>query len=69
MTITHDETDTMIIQQMASVGSVNVLVLVRKSDVCSLFVCHFVFNGDITRHVMMISPIRRRTVIDIKAKM
>ena len=28
---------------------------------------HFVFRGDITGHVMMISPIRGRTVIDINA--
>lgn len=28
---------------------------------------HFVFHGDITGHIMMISPIRGRTVIDINA--
>ena len=63
MTITHEEADTMIIQQVASVGAANVLVVADDTDVFVLQ-CHFVFNGDITGHVM-VSPIRGRTVIDI----
>ena len=64
MTITHEEADTMIIQQVASVGAANVLVVADDTDVFVLL-CHFVFNGDISGHVMMVSPIRGRTVIDI----
>ena len=66
MTITHEEADTMLIQQVASVGAANVLVVADDTDVFVLL-CHFVFHGDITGHVMMISPIRGRTVIDINA--
>ena len=62
MTITHEEVDTMIIHQVAYVGANNVL----DTDIFVLL-CHFVFRGDITGHVMMISPIRCRTVIDINA--
>ena len=43
---------------MASVVAANVLVVADDTDV-------FVFNGDITGHVMMVSPIRGRSVIDI----
>ena len=64
MTITHEEADTMIIQQVAFVGAANVLVVADDTYVFVLL-CHFVFNGDITGHVMMVSPIRGRTVIDI----
>ena len=64
MTITHEEADTMIIQQVASVGAANVLVVADDTDVF-VFLCRFVFNGDITGHVMMVSSIRGRTVIDI----
>ena len=64
MTITHEEADTMIIQQVASVGAANVLVVADDTDVFVL-ICHVVFNGDITGHVMVVSPIRGRTVIDI----
>ena len=65
MTITPEEADTMIIQQVASVGAANVLVVADDTDVFVLL-CHVVFNGDITGHVMMVSPIRGRTVIDIR---
>ena len=64
ITITHEEADTMIIQQVASVGAANFLVVADDTDVFVLL-CHFVFNGVITGHVMMVSPIRGRTVIDI----
>ena len=66
MVITHEEADTMIIQQVAYVGATNVLVVADDTDIFVLL-CHFVFRGDITGHVMMISPIRGRTVIDINA--
>jgi len=66
MAITHEEADTMIIQQVAYVGATNVLVVADDTDIFVLL-CHFVFHGDITGHVMMISPIRGRTVIDINA--
>ena len=64
MTITHEEADTMIIQQVAYVGAANVLVVADGADVFVLL-CHFVLNGDITWHVRMVSTIRGRTVIDI----
>ena len=64
MIITHEEADTMIIQQVTSVGAANVLVVADDTDVF-VFLCHFVFNGEITGHVMMVSPIRGRTVIYI----
>ena len=64
MTITHEEADTLIIRQVVSVGAANVLVVADDTDVVVLL-CHFVFNGDIIGHVMMVSPIRGRTVIDI----
>ena len=56
----------MIIQQVAYVGATNVLVVADDTDIFVLL-CHFVFRGGITGHVMMISPIRGRTVIDINA--
>ena len=50
----------MIIHQVAYVRANNALVVADDTDI-------FVFRGDITRNVMMISPIRGRTVIDINA--
>ena len=66
MAITHEEADTMTIQQVASVGAAHVLVVADDTDVFVLL-CNVVFHGDITGHIMMISPIRGRTVIDINA--
>ena len=66
MAITHEEADTMIIQQVASVETTHDLVVADGTDVFALL-CHFVFHGDITGHIMMISPIRGRTVIDNNA--
>ena len=66
MTITHEEADTMIIHQVAYVGTNNVLVVAYDIDIFVLL-CHFVFRGDITGHVMMLSPIRGRAVIYINA--
>ena len=45
MPITYEEADTMIIQQVDSVGAANVLVVAHDTDVFVLL-CHFVFNGD-----------------------
>ena len=63
MAIMHKEVDTVLIQQVTSVGAANVLVV---ADITAVFVllCHFVFNGDITDDDF---PIRGRTVIDINA--
>ena len=66
MAIIHEEADTMLIQQVASVSVANVLVIADDTDIFVLL-CHFVFNRYITGHVMMTSPIRERTVIDINA--
>ena len=66
MAITHEEADTMIIQQVVYIGSAHVLVVADDTDVFVLL-CHFVFHGDITGHIMMIFPIRGRTVIDNNA--
>ena len=59
MTITHEEADTMIVQQVAPIGAANVLVVADDTD-AFVPLCHFMFND-----VMMVSPIRGRTVIDI----
>ena len=64
--IMHEEADTMIIHQIASVGAANVLVVADDTDVFVLL-CHFVFHREIIGHVMMISPISGSTVIDINA--
>ena len=64
--IMHEEADTMIIHQIASVGAANVLVVADDTDVFVLL-CHFVFHREIIGHVRMISPISGRTVIDINA--
>lgn len=47
MSITHEESDTMIIRQIAYVGASEVLVVADDTDVFVLL-CHFVFEGDIT---------------------
>lgn len=66
MTTTHDEADTMLIQQVASVGVANALVVADDTDVFVLL-CHFMFFGEITGHIKMISPVSGRTMIDINA--
>ncbi|KAJ4918215.1 hypothetical protein JOQ06_000075 [Pogonophryne albipinna] len=66
MSITHEEADTMIIRQIAYVGASEVLVVADDTDVFVLL-CHFVFEGDITGHVMMVSPVKGRSFIDINA--
>lgn len=64
MAITHKEADTMIIQQVSSIGADHDQVIDDDTDICVL-ICHCVCKGDITGHVMMISPVRGRTLIDI----
>ena len=41
MAITHDEADTMTIQQVASVGAANILIVADDTYVFGLL-CHFV---------------------------
>ncbi len=48
MTITHEEADTMIIQQVASIRGHHVLVVAGDTDVFVLL-CHFVFHHSIKR--------------------
>ena len=64
MTIMHEEADTMLIQQVASVGAANVLVVADDTDVFVLL-CHFVHKGDVIGTVNMVDPARKRAVIDI----
>ena len=66
MSITHEEADTMIMKQMASAGAAIMLVVADDTDIFVLL-CHFLFHGDIQGQVMMVSPIRGRTCIDINA--
>ncbi|KAK5925549.1 hypothetical protein CgunFtcFv8_018064 [Champsocephalus gunnari] len=54
----------MIIRQIAYVGASEVLVVADDTDVFVLL-CHFVFESDITGHVMMVSPVKGRSFIDI----
>ena len=59
------KSDTIIIQQVASVPSQKTLV----ADDIDVFVLllHFCHYGNITPHVMMVSPIQDRVMIDINA--
>ena len=41
MTIAHEEADTMVIQQLASVGAANILMVAADTYTCGLL-CHFV---------------------------
>jgi hypothetical protein len=66
MAVTHEEANTIIIHQIVSVGASRVLVVADDTDVFVLL-CHFVFNGDINGHVMMVSPIKGRALIDINS--
>ena len=66
MAITHEEADTMIIQQLASARAAKALVVADDTDVFVLL-CHFVFLRNIHGHVMMVSPVRGRACIDINA--
>ena len=66
MAIIHEEADTMLIQQVASVSVANVLVIADGTDILVLL-CHVVFNRYITGHVMMTSQITEWTAIDINA--
>lgn len=66
MRITHEEADTLIVQQVASVQSQKALVVADDTDIFVLLL-HFCYHGDINSQVMMVSPIQDRTLIDITA--
>lgn len=66
MRITHEEADTIIIQQVAASGASEVLVVADDTDIF-VMLCHFVSQSDITGHVMMVSPVKGRSFIDINA--
>ena len=59
MTITHEEADTMIIQQVAYVGAANVLVVADDTDVFVLL-CHFVLRlwAICWRHMALLAATR-----------
>ena len=66
MCTTHEEADTIIVQQVADVPSQKALVVADDTDIFVLLL-HFCHSGDISSHVMMVSPIHDRAIIDITA--
>ena len=68
MKTTQEETDTMIIQQVAEVKAKKVLVVADDTDIFVLLL-HLCCQGDISAStsVLMVSPICGRAVIDINA--
>ncbi len=64
MEITHEEEDTILINQCASVNEARKLVVADDTDVFVLL-CHFVHQGSITGSVKMVGPAKNRAVIDI----
>ena len=64
MLVTHEEGDTVIVDQIVKEKAAKVLVVADVTDVCILL-CHFVFSGDITGHILIESPIKGRALIDI----
>ena len=64
ISITQEEGDTILIQQVESVGAPNSLVVADDTNICVLLLysCH---HGDIPFQVMIVSPIQGRAVIDI----
>ena len=63
---THEETDTIIIRQVALLTEGTAIVVADDTDVF-LLLLHFCNTKDIRCHVLMASPISGRTVIDIAA--
>ena len=62
MIVTHDGADTIIIRQLASLVSSEVLVLADDTGIFVLS-CHFVFVDHSSGHyIMMMSPIRGRSI-------
>ena len=66
MTTTQEEGDTLIIQQVSRVLTGTVLVVADDTDIFVLLL-HFCHLGKITSHVLMVSPIHGRTVLDVNA--
>ena len=68
MKTTQEETDTMIVQQVAELKATKVLVVADDTDIVVLLL-HFYCQGDISAStsVLMVSPICGRAVIDINA--
>ena len=65
---THEETDTMIVQQVAEVKPKKVLVVADDTDIF-VSLLHFCCQGDMpaSTSVLMVPPIRGHAVIDINA--
>lgn len=65
---THEEADTIIVQQVVEVNEKKVLLVAVDTDIFVLLL-HFCYHGDISAStsVLMVSPIRGRSVIDINA--
>ena len=66
MKVTHDEADTIIINQIVFMDLSNVLVVAEDTDIFVLL-CHFIFSGQISAQVKMASPFKDRAVIDMNA--
>ena len=66
MSTWQEEADTLLVQQVASVGADTSLVVADDTDVFILLL-HFCYEGDIARKVFMISPVKGRALIDINA--
>ena len=66
MTITQEERDTLIVQQVSHVEDGTVLVVVDDTNifVLLLYFCH---QGSISYKVLMVSPIQGRSILDINA--
>lgn len=64
MATTHEEGDTIIVQQVAKVEVGKVLVIADDTDIFVLLL-HFSYCGNISCQVIMGSPIHGRAVIDI----
>lgn len=64
MVVTQEEADTIIMNQIITSEYSRVLVVADDTDVFVLL-CHFIFHGNIKSHVIMMSPIKGRAVIDV----
>ena len=66
MSSTHEEGNTLIVQQVANVSAQTSLAVADDTDVYVLLL-HFCYRGDISGHNMMISPVQGRALIDLNA--
>lgn len=66
MLTTHEEADTIIIQQVSQIRDGTVLVVADDTDVF-LLLLFFCNTGDISSTVLMASPVEGRSFLDIKA--